>query len=253
MRYKWRCPIAKCNCHRFENTVNNMTSGFDRTGRYICLFCYSIETCLHDSVATLCPELVAEFVPELNPGVDLTKTSLGSNIRVIWRCLVNPTHDDWVAMVGARASGPKTGCPTCSASKLEKACREILLKYKIAFKPQQDFPDCRHIRVLYFDFYLLHMRILIEVDGEQHFYDLRFGGNHSNLAYTQGNDHIKNEYARKNNIHLLRVSYSERERLEEHIMNFIQEVKNSPVRVERFIGKEYQTPVKSPVRLLVQP
>lgn len=262
MRFKWRCPIAKCNCHQFENAVNNMTQGFDKTGKYVCPFCYGMETCPHDSVATLCPELVAEFVPELNPDIDLRKISTGSGIKVIWRCLVDPTHDNWKAAIYHQARGTKNCCPTCSESKLEKACREILQKYGITYKPQHDFPDCRHVRILYFDFYLPHMRIIIEVDGEQHFFEVRFNGKHAKLAEVQYRDNIKNKYTRKNNIHLLRVSYSEKERLEEHIINFIQEVKNSTGRVERFIGKEYQappqppvpSPTQSPVRLLlVQP
>ena len=260
----WKCLEAQCSCHRFNNRVDVMTVSFDSSGDYVCRFCAGHEICPHDSVKARCPELVAEYVPELNPGIDLEKISTGSDIKVIWKCLVDPSHPNWRAQICSRARYNKTGCPTCNESKLEKTCRVILQKHGIVYEHQWEFLDCKHIQCLPFDFYLPQIRILIEVDGKQHFVIVNFNGNHdpNRLVNIQRNDNIKNEYTRKNNIHLLRISYSEKERLEEHIINFIHEVKNSPTRVERFIGKEYQAPAQlpvpaptqSPVRLLlVQP
>ena len=60
-----------------------------------------------------------------------------------------------------------------------------------------------------FDFYLKKYNLLIEFDGEQHFKPLtRFGGN-KKFKQALKRDIIKNDYAFKEEINLLRIPYEE--------------------------------------------
>ncbi len=51
--------------------------------------------------------------------------------------------------------------------------------------------------------------ILIEFDGLQHYKPLGYFGGDKKLEFTQLCDKIKNEYCLKNNIRLIRISYSD--------------------------------------------
>lgn len=107
----------------------------------------------------------------------------------------------------------KSGCPKCNSSRGEIIIRQWLETNSIPFKEQKTFPDCRNPKTNYplkFDFYILGKHILIEYDGEQHFRPLFFGKNHrvvSDLQETKERDNIKNEYAQKHGIRLIRIPY----------------------------------------------
>ena len=65
--------------------------------------------------------------------------------------------------------------------------------------------------------------ILIEFDGPQHFEPIDFFGGEEGLKETKIRDQIKNEYCKKNNIPLLRISYKDIKKMDEMIIDFIQE------------------------------
>lgn len=72
--------------------------------------------------------------------------------------------------------------------------------------------SCRDKNPLPFDFYLDKYNLFIEVDGEQHFRPINFGYEDNDIAIKrfeiqQKHDEIKNEYCKKWNIPLLRLSY----------------------------------------------
>lgn len=63
-----------------------------------------------------------------------------------------------------------------------------------------------------FDFYLPSYNIVIELDGEQHFKPVRFGGISHKEAIEQFkirklHDKIKNQFCKNNNIRLVRIPY----------------------------------------------
>lgn len=68
---------------------------------------------------------------------------------------------------------------------------------------------------LRFDFYLPEQNILIEYDGQGHFKKVNYSGKMSDremqqrLNRTQQLDEIKNTWAKKNNIKLVRIPYWE--------------------------------------------
>jgi hypothetical protein len=116
------------------------------------------------------------------------------------------------------------GCSRCNESKGEVRVTKYLKKKGIAFKPQQEFKDLKHKKCLKFDFYLTEHNILAEYDGVGH-YKATFGSTpeekQKNFEDCQRRDKIKNEWAKANNIPLLRIPYWDFDRIEELIEAFI--------------------------------
>jgi very-short-patch-repair endonuclease len=122
-------------------------------------------------------------------------------------------------------------CDDCSAkeSKNERLVAQFLQDNNINFISEFVINSCNDIRPLPFDFCLTDYNILVEVDGEQHFSPVRYGGMPQEQAekifeYTKKHDKIKNEYCVKFNVPLLRISYKEinNETYKHKILNFIQ-------------------------------
>jgi hypothetical protein len=116
------------------------------------------------------------------------------------------------------------GCPKCFESKGENRVAEYLLENNIIFTPQKTFKTLRDIRPLFPDFHLENLNLLIEYDGRGH-YVACFGSTpeekQKNLEDCQRRDKIKNEWAKANNIPLLRIPYWDFDRIEELIEAFI--------------------------------
>ena len=109
----------------------------------------------------------------------------------------------------------KIQCNNCSGSKSnnEKVVENWLNLNSIKYINQYSFEDClsENNKRLYFDFYLEGIGLL-EIDGEGHFRATRFNGidikkAENNFIETKKRDFIKDEYCKKNNIKLLRISY----------------------------------------------
>ena len=118
-----------------------------------------------------------------------------------------------------------TGCPKCKESKGEKKVHDFLETLNINFERQRKFEGCKFKRKLPFDFYLYDINLLIEFDGEGHFEPLRYSKNklinYKKYLDVLERDKIKDEWARKNNIPLLRIPYWDFDRIEELVEAFI--------------------------------
>lgn len=114
------------------------------------------------------------------------------------------------------------GCPICKESKGEVIIRKYLSDNNIEFNSQKMFEGCKNKRRLKFDFYLPKLNICIEFDGQQHFTNVKFNGSKSDLSYVQNNDKIKNEYCQNNNIRLLRISFLDKNRINEILDNYLR-------------------------------
>ncbi len=116
------------------------------------------------------------------------------------------------------------GCSKCIESKGENRVAKYLTENNINFTPQKIFKTLRYKSYLKPDFYLEDFNLLIEYDGEFHFKAL-IGLTHEikqkNLEVQQQRDKIKNEWAKANNIPLLRIPYWDYDRIEELIEAFI--------------------------------
>jgi len=116
------------------------------------------------------------------------------------------------------------GCPKCNESKGENRVAKYLSENNISFIPQKTFKTLRDINPLFPDFYLDDLILLIEYDGHGHYIPC-FGSTpeekQKNLEDTQRRDKVKNEWAKANNIPLLRIPYWDYDRIEELIEAFI--------------------------------
>jgi hypothetical protein len=106
------------------------------------------------------------------------------------------------------------GCCICNQSHGERKIRKFLHENKIHFEPEKSFSNCRNPKTNYklrFDFYVPSKNLLIEFDGRQHFFIGKFGSHiqtRQELTDLQYKDNIKTQYAKNQNIKLLRIPYT---------------------------------------------
>ena len=117
------------------------------------------------------------------------------------------------------------GCPICKSSKGELKILKFLQSKNIHFIREKKFFDCKNKYRLPFDFYLPDYNTLIEYDGKQHEQPVNFYGISNTVAQQNflklmKNDEIKNNYAKNNNIKMIRVSHNEKN-IEEYLKNNI--------------------------------
>lgn len=113
------------------------------------------------------------------------------------------------------------GC-NCMTSIGEAKVRSVLNKNKINFEQQYIFKNCRNINPLPFDFAIIEKDepvMLIEYDGKHHYEPVKRFGGEENLLLTKKNDEIKTEYAKRNNLLLIRIPYWEQNNIEEILLN----------------------------------
>jgi len=116
------------------------------------------------------------------------------------------------------------GCPKCNESKGENKVAKYLVENNISFTPQKIFKTLKYKSYLRPDFYLENLNLLIEYDGEYHYKAIRGSTSEikqKNLEICQLRDKIKTEWAKANNIPLLRIPYWDFDRIEELIEAFI--------------------------------
>lgn len=99
----------------------------------------------------------------------------------------------------------------CTKSIGEYNIAQCLSKNNISFKKEYTFSDLKDIYYLRYDFAIFdknnNLIRLIEFDGEQHYQDVSFFNSNEK---TKEHDRQKNEYAKKNNIPLIRIPYAEK-------------------------------------------
>jgi very-short-patch-repair endonuclease len=126
-----------------------------------------------------------------------------------------------------------SGCPFCNESKGERKISQILIKQDISFIRQMRFDRCRNINHLPFDFYIQSHNILIEFDGKQHFLAKPHWGGEKALQRVQKHDQIKNRFAERRNIRLVRIPYTEYDRIEE-ILSEALKLEYQPLQLSLF-------------------
>lgn len=109
----------------------------------------------------------------------------------------------------------------------EQLIKEYLDKNNIKYKSEYSFPNLTGLGNgnLRYDFAILDKKEnvvkLIEFDGKQHFQEA--GSYYNENGQVQIHDSIKNDYAKKINIPLLRIPYYEMNNLEEIITSFLMQ------------------------------
>lgn len=121
------------------------------------------------------------------------------------------------------------GCKYCNSinkyeSKGTRLIEKYLNKYKLNYKREVCFNECKNIRNLYFDFLIYDKNeedyILLEFDGELHSRCYNSNKNYEDeLLKQQKRDNIKNKFCKDYEIPLIRISYKEIKNIEKIIKN----------------------------------
>lgn len=138
-----------------------------------------------------------------------------------------PVHGIFIQKPNAHLNGD--GCPKCQSSKGELKISDFLDKHQIDFVHQKTFDDCRNPKTntkLKFDIYVPSKNLLIEYDGEQHFRSNcvvrgQYVTSKNDLKETKFRDKVKTKYAKKNNINLLRIKYTELNKIETTLSSYL--------------------------------
>jgi hypothetical protein len=116
----------------------------------------------------------------------------------------------------------KCGCPNCKLSKGEEKIKVCLDEMNIKYEQQKKFIDCLNIKELPFDFYLPDYNLCIEYDGKQHFdKDNLLNKKEGSFEDRIKCDYIKNEYCLLNNIQMVRIPYTDFDKIN---INYIKEL-----------------------------
>lgn len=131
--------------------------------------------------------------------------------RLLWKCQCSCGNICVVTGVDLR-SGQKTNCGCKKTlSKGADKIRQILQENNIQFVQEKTFDSCRFPdtnQLARFDFYLPEQNILIEYDGNQHFfYTNHHWDTKEHFEYTKRHDEYKNQWCKENNMKLIRIPY----------------------------------------------
>lgn len=97
---------------------------------------------------------------------------------------------------------------------------------KITFQKQKKFPGMKNEKELKCDFFIPKLNLIIEFDGHQHYYPIDFFKGFKSFKKTIKCDWIKNRYALKNSINILRIPFKEYDHMEGLIDNAIAKINN---------------------------
>lgn len=107
-------------------------------------------------------------------------------------------------------------CNSCATkmSKYEKIFEEFLKENNIEYLYQYRISSCKNKKPLPFDFLISKERILVEIQGEQHYEPIQFSCHTKEEALLlfekqQIRDKIKKDFCKEKNIPLLIISYKE--------------------------------------------
>ncbi|MEO2013904.1 MAG: zinc-ribbon domain-containing protein [Fuerstiella sp.] len=126
-KFWWKCP--KGVDHEWEATLGSRTHGGNG-----CPCCSGRRLSRTNSLASLFPEIAADWHPTKNRELTPADIVSGSNRRVWWRCPVGEDHE-WEAVIAQRTSGG-FGCPVCNSGwTMENVRRFVrsLLKQDLLF------------------------------------------------------------------------------------------------------------------------
>jgi hypothetical protein len=108
-RVWWACP--KGPDHVWQASIRNRV--LERCG---CPFCGGKRVSVTNSLATLFPELAAQWHPTKNAPLTPRDVRANSRIRFFWRCPAGPDHE-WQAPLFYRTR-LRLGCPCCGGRQL---------------------------------------------------------------------------------------------------------------------------------------
>jgi hypothetical protein len=226
-KYYFKCPrnIHKSELKQISNLVNN------QEGSIKCNKCNSFAQWGIDNLGENFLEKYWDY--EKNININPWKISHASGKYIYIKCQEKDYHGSYPIQCRNFINGNR--CPECQCPKGEERISNYFMdkgfikidqkefdqlinqnKYnKDYFVPQKEFNGLIGLSggLLSYDFYIPNLNLLIEYDGEFHFKPIKNYKNESikfaekRLKKQQEHDKRKNEYAKINNIKLLRIPY----------------------------------------------
>lgn len=164
----WICENAICKCkHEWQATPHGRVK--NNAG---CPYCSTPASkfCIHSTIIHTHPEIAKEWHPTKNGELKPENISKGCHTKVWFIC--DQKHEYKASVYHRTSPTNKRGCPIC-VNKTEKKLYEMLNNI---YDVQQGakFEWCRNPENNYylpFDFEIIGYKLLIELDGDQHFTD----------------------------------------------------------------------------------
>ena len=156
----------------------------------------------------------------------LNKAGKNDKGQTLWECECF-CGNHFIDLPARILNGHVRSCGCLIRSSRERLIENILLQYNVTFETQYSFPNCRSDKnyLLRFDFAIFKnnsLNFLLEYDGQQHFYPVKWFGGEDNFKETVRRDEIKNNYCINNNIVLIRLNYRMNENeIRDRIVNMI--------------------------------
>ena len=183
------CNIGGC-IHEWQSCIANITNRNINNGPISVL-------CIHESIVYSHPELVKQWHPTKNEDLIPTQITQGSDKKIWWICNKNHTFQSRVS----NRTRLNRGCPYC-INKTEQKLYDILIIHYLELKIQFKVDWCKNKNYLPFDFVLENDKIIIELDGLQHFEQV---SNWVSPEETHINDKYKMKCANANDFSVIRL------------------------------------------------
>jgi len=106
----WQCP--DCPDHEWQAPVVNRTRA--ATG---CPSCCGLKVAISNSLASLFPDIAAQWHPTKNGNLTPEQVVAGSNKQAWWKCLDGPDHE-WQAPPSNRTYSNQFSCPFCIGKRV---------------------------------------------------------------------------------------------------------------------------------------
>ncbi len=166
--------------------------------------CPKCKTCGRKSISI---DELKERIYELNTGYEYNWDTYKGYYDNMFEIKCNK-HGWFKQQISNHLQGQK--CPKCKNSRGEENIRKFLNEQNISYIEQKTFDFCVNPKTNYllkFDFYIPHLNLCIEYDGELHFKPVKFFGGIKSYEKQIYLDGIKNKFCEDNKINLLRISF----------------------------------------------
>jgi len=200
------CICKVCN-NKWSTTPDSLLNGSG------CMDCHLQKS---HNLQVKSNELFLRELKSINPNIIPLETYYNDHTKLKCRCLIH--NYEWYAMPN-KILHRNTGCPKCASYTNENKIDLLLENWGIKYSIQKRFKECRDKNTLPFDRYLVNFNILIEYDGEDHYFPIKRCHESDEEVLVRFNDRIKKDkiktvYCKKNDIPLIRIPYWEKDNIE---------------------------------------